>query len=492
MKKLIGLAIILVALVLGGYYGMGIATEKTIKNHLQQANKTNGVRAEILNYHRGWFVSKAELKWQLHVPEHVMKDSNGQAQTVAAEDYEVLMPLTIHHGPIIFANRTIKFGLGYAFTDLKMPAKVDQKFVDTFTAESIKPKMNLSLLISYLRRSTVEMDVPDFKVFAKQGGELDWLGLTHSISVSPDADNIQGDLLLNGARFSKDDVKAILDKVTSTYSLHKTAHDLYLGDASIELPSVSLNQKEQTIFALTDAQASTSSDINDDLFFSFLKGSFKKLVLNNREYGPAKIKLSIKNLDANSLARINQQMTKVQQGSDLEKQQALIAVLPEFPKLLSRGPEFEISQFKVTMPQGDIDGNLFIALPVADNMNPVQLLAKLHGQGKLSIPIEVVKLVLNHSNIQKLERQQATSDTVTPENTSAVSNTTEPVTAVAPTTPVADPTAQVAEMTTAQLNQMVESGFFVQNGNHYEIEVIVDQGQVKINGKPFDSNMLKF
>ena len=73
MKKLAGLIIILAVLILGGYYGMGVLTERTIKKNIEVINQSNGLFAQIEQYNRGWFSSDAKIKWRLHVPERWLK-----------------------------------------------------------------------------------------------------------------------------------------------------------------------------------------------------------------------------------------------------------------------------------------------------------------------------------------------------------------------------------------------------------------------------------
>ena len=169
MKKLTGLVVILAVLILGGYYGMGVITEQTVKNNLEIVNQSNGLFAEVVEYNRGWFKSNATLNWRLHVPERMVKSASGQSQAEPAQDYQMQMPLTIYHGPFIFADDGLKFGMGYAKTDLTLPAKYAEQFNTFFTGESTKPKMDMSLLVNYFNSSKVNMAIPEFKLIAKQG-----------------------------------------------------------------------------------------------------------------------------------------------------------------------------------------------------------------------------------------------------------------------------------------------------------------------------------
>ena len=339
MKKIVGSVVVLTALVLGTYYGMGVLTERNINSHLKLLNTSNGLLVNIFNYKRGWFTSHADFKWKLHIPEHTSKGSDGQTQLVASQDYEMMMPVTIYHGPVMFANNSVKFGLGYADSNVNLPTKYDQEFAEKFTAESTKPKLDLNLLITYLNHTKVELNVPNFKLFAKDGGTFDWLGLSSNVKITSKAKKIKGDAALTGLTFNKDDISTKLEDIQSDYQLHQTSMGVYLGDAEMFIKLMVMNQKDKVIFQLSDFKASTSSDIDDNLFSSSFDFSVDSLIANDETYGPGKLKIALKNLDAEVLVRINQKMTKAQQGSDLEKQQAMLTLLPELPKLLSRGAD---------------------------------------------------------------------------------------------------------------------------------------------------------
>lgn len=488
MKKLTGLVVILAVLILGGYYGMGVITEQTVKNNLEIVNQSNGLFAEVVEYNRGWFKSNATLNWRLHVPERMVKSASGQSQAEPAQDYQMQMPLTIYHGPFIFADDGLKFGMGYAKTDLTLPAKYAEQFNTFFTGESTKPKMDMSLLVNYFNSSKVNMAIPEFKLIAKQGNaQFDWKGMSSTMKVTSSMDEIDGSFTIDGMRFTKDDVIATTGEIASEYNLHKTDSGLFLGDASLNFPSLLVMNKDRKMFELSNFDANTDSDIDSGLFSSHFKSSLNKIVANGKTYGPGNLEMAIRNLDADVLARINEQATKAQHGTDIEKQQAMFAIVPELPKLFSRGPEFEISQMSFTMPEGTVEGSLMISLPKGDTTNPLEMMQKVQGQGKLKVPAAVLKMLLSESAKQKLASNPAI----------AQNSTTPPVDGSTTTpgdssTANQDLTSQVAAQTDQQLNAMVQSGLLVQSGSDYLVELSLNQGQLVVNGKPFNQSMMKF
>ncbi|HRD68893.1 MAG TPA: YdgA family protein [Legionella sp.] len=484
MKKLAGLVIILAVLILGAYYGMGIMTERTIKKNVEVINQSNGLYAEIEQYDRGWFNSDAQIKWRLHVPERVVKDANGTAQTVPAQDYNINMPIKIHHGPIIFANKSVRFGMGYAQTVIPMPAEYNQKFDSMFSNQSTKPQLDLSIFVNYLNKSTIEMALPRFNLFSKEGtGKLEWLGMESTTTMSSGMDKVSGDVTVDGLTVLKDENKITLGKVTSEYDLHQTPAGLYLGDASFFVPTFDVMAKDQKIFSVTDLSMGTNSDIENNLFNTHFNLDLKSVLANGKTYGPGEFELNIRNLDAEILAKINQQANALQNGTDAERQQAMMAMLPELPKLFSKGAEIEISTFNFKLPEGEVQGNLFVSLPKGDSSNPFELIQKIQGKAQLKMPATLVKQIMQHSVMQQMSKQPEMQQALIQQLQSTATPANQPPPS----------TEQIAAMQAdKQIATLQQNGVITVIDSDYAIELSLDQGKFTINNKPFDPAMMKF
>jgi len=484
MKKLAGLIIILAVLVLGGYYGMGFMTERTIKKNIDVINQSNGLYADIEQYDRGWFSSDAKVKWRLHVPERVTKDANGNSKTIAAQDFQMEMPLIIHHGPFIFANNKMRFGMGYAETVFPLPQQYSKQFDEAFTAESVKPQLDLNVYVNYFNTTTTDMSIPAFKLIPKdKSGTFSWLGMNGSTTMSPKMDKVEGDLVINGMSMEKDTTKMTVGKISGDYDLHQTLAGLYLGDANIELPKISVMDKDQKIFELSDFSLSSSSDIEDSLFSTHFSAGLKSIWANGKNYGPGQIEISLRNLDAEVLAGINRQATAMQSGNDAERQRAMMALMPEIPKLFNKGAELEISTLNMTLPEGTIEGNMLITLPKSENSNPFELMQKVQGNAKLKMPTVVLKQLLQQSVLQQMSKQPEIQQALIQQMQSTQDQSAAP----------ALTTAQLAAaQADKQISAMEQSGLISLQGTDYVIELTLNQGKLNVNGKPFDPSMMKF
>lgn len=504
MKKITGLVVILAALVLGSYYGMGYLTEKKVKEDLNIINQSNGLAVKLVDYKRGWFSSKAVLDWTLQVPQRVIQSAEGKSETIPAQDYQMQMPATIYHGPIIFSDKGIKFGLGYANTSLNLPEKYVEQFNNSFTSESTQPTLDLSLFVNYLANSSFDLSVPAFKLFSKKGdAQFDWLGMTTSTDISSSMDKVDGTISIDGLRVNKDQIKTTMSSITSEYNLHKSPLGFYLGDASLAFPSLVVMSSDKKIFELGQFNLHSDTNIEDGLFSSHFKSSIEKVIANDKTYGPGNIELAIRNLDADVLARINAEINQMQQGPEADRQRAMLAMLPELPKLFAKGAELEIAEMNFVVPEGTIEGNLIVSLPKGDTGNPFQLVQKIHGNGKIKIPAAILKEVMTESNKQKLAApqdpqsiqqsivQQMQQQAANPADSgkAAVATTTTPA-VVDPNSP--EVVQQALVTTDKQLAAMVQSGLLTQNGSDYVLEVKLDQGQFMVNGKAFNPAMMNF
>lgn len=485
MKKIIGLVTILAVALLGGYYITGVLTEKTLKKNIATINDPNGLGTNFTEYQRGWFKSTAVLDATLHIPARTVKNAQGQPEIIAEQNLHLPIPMTINHGPIIIADDGIHFGIGYARSVITIPADYQAQFDAMFAPSSEKPKFDISIFVNYLTRSTVQFGVPPFKAITKENNiNFDWKGIESASVLSPNMDKLIGNLDFNGVHtFKAKEFDVDLGEVDIEYDMKKVASGIFLGPASFYLDSFVMTVKGEKTFQISDLSIKNDSGIKDGLFYAKLDFSLDKIDSKEKSYGPGEFSITIKNLDAPALLKIHQQAMAMQQAEESQRQQYAMSMIPELPALLSKGPELEVSKFEFTMPEGSIEGHLKFSIPKEENSNPLQMMQKLEGDGKISMPVAVLKMLMTQSVKQKLAAQpnteQALMEQLQKDGTASADSakTTE---------------QQAATTVDSRIANLVKSGAIVQDGTNYLIEFELKEGKLTVNGKPFSPAMMQY
>jgi uncharacterized protein YdgA (DUF945 family) len=215
--------------------------------------------------------------------------------------------------------------------------------------------------------------------------------------------------------------------------------------------------------------------------------SLKKLLVNNQNYGPGVLKLNIKNVDANAIAEINKKgMGIIESGgsSDLNA----LSLFFDLPKLLTLGPEIEVPEVNLNLPEGQIIGNFKVSLVKGEYLDPSQIIQNTKGEGQLRAPIDVIKPLMLSAIKDKLQKQ---TPAVVPQETTqgapqGTDTSTIPTVTTAPE-PV-DVDAEAQKQLDALLKNLIDKGYLKVDGKDYIIQFSLENQKLKLNGQPFEPN----
>ncbi|MDX2346169.1 MAG: YdgA family protein [Legionella sp.] len=487
MKKIIIILLVLVVVVFGGYFSTGLITERTLKKNLNVLNQANDFSVDLVDYQRGLLQSTANLTWHLQMPEKMLKKEGDNALVTPPKTYTFDMPLVIYHGPVVFGDGHVRFGLGAAHGKLFLPEVYASEFSNVFSPQSTQPELTIKLFVSYLNKTHLELEVPAFQLFTlKDKNQFEWLGMNSDLRFSPESTRLQGHFILDGLRLTGEKFRILLNKLTSEYNIHKADNGLFLGDAKLNLPVLQVTDKKQTEFEVKQLELNSSSSLKNDLFGSSFHAAFKTLLSQDRTYGPGELDVAIKNLNAKVLSEINQQVNQLQQAGTMgnEAQQVLLSLLPKLPRLLEKGAVFEVSTLKLNLPEGALDGLLRITFPQLEpNDAPMQMLTKIEGEGHLNMPATFVKSLLVRSFQQQLIRANAE-----PKAEPKAEDKDATKTAVT----LAELNQQAVHHADQKLADLIQVGVLQAKGADYVLELKLSSGRLLVNGHPFHSGMLNF
>ncbi|MCH9755781.1 MAG: YdgA family protein [Gammaproteobacteria bacterium] len=505
MKKTLGMVVLLVVVVLGGYFSMGLVTERTLKKNLSTLNQANGFSVDLVDYHRGLFKSTADLTWHMQMPEKVVKKDDGHSLIVPPKIYSFDMPLMVAHGPVVFEDGHVRFGLGAAHGQLSLPNAYVSDFSNMFSSKSTKPRLAIHLFVTYLNKTHLEMELPAFHLVTKgDQKQFEWLGMKSDLRFSPENTRLQGHFTLDGLRLIGERFRVILNKVTSVYDVHKAVNGLFVGDANLKVPVLQVVAKKQTELELKQFEVSSNSMLHDKMFDSSFRAAFVTLVSRDKTYGPGELDVAIKNLDADVLVDLNQRVNQMQQVNITggQAQQLLLSLLPNLPKLVGKGAVFE-SALKLRVPEGAINSSMHVVFPVSETDAPLQVLPKIEGEGHFSVPAPFLKTLLVRSFKQQLTRAEAVASAE--KQNKEVSNKRPLAPSITSAEPkVAEKKDTATPVTTATLDQqavhhadqkladLIQVGVLQAKGADYVLELKLSSGRLLVNGHPFHSGMLSF
>lgn len=475
MKKWTGFFIVLVALILVAYYAIGFSIKSTLNKNINSIPKSSAFNVHLHQYHCGWFSSKAILSIKMHIPAQTITDKNGQPQTEPPADFDIDIPLLIKHGPFIFTNYGIRFGVGLITT---------------------QPETHYEAFINYLNRTLFRYTLPSLAIEGKIGEnegdfQLAWQGLTSLLSVSSNLDLVDGNFQLaglNGAANNpskpQNNVTFKIGAIDYDFKLKRYQDWLWTGHSHFNSNAIAISIAGNKLFELSGLNFLARSDINHGVMDIHFKLSLQKLFTNNQNYGPGTLHLSIRNLDPNIAAKINQQeFSMIQNNSD--PNMITLSFMSELPQLLAKGAMIELSEMNLDVPDGKITGNFKIAVPENESNDLSQIIQKIYGEGTFRAPMATVKAIA-----------KALLENESPNNEQSNDNEqTNPVSSPASITQ-SEQTSMDSDNNTAKnadtlVQDLVSKGLLKTEGNDYVVSFKIENQKIIINGQVFNSEMLQ-
>ncbi|CZG12549.1 TPA: YdgA family protein [Legionella pneumophila] len=447
MRKWIISLLLLVIIVLCSYPIIGMMALSTVKKNVDNIPKSPFLTWQLKDNQSGWFCSTAVLNLLVDLPAQENKDAQGNIKIQPALHLSMDFPVIVRHGPFIMTNNGLRFGLAWVTT---------------------KPETHYGALINYLNQTAVSYSLPSINMQGTNNGDQGkfvfvWQGVSASLKVNPRIDKASGHVTMYGMSTQVQETDVRIGKVKVNFALNRYMDDLWLGDSSIMLSSLSIITNSQPVFDLQNLGIDAWAGVNSNLLDFNLQLSLNKFVMNNNSYGPGQLKIEVKNLDPQAMAKLNHL------NYDYPSNQ--IAILAEMFNLLSKGATLNLNQ-ELDTPQGHLSSSLNLALTRSSLSNPEDLLQNLKGNGQFKAPIKLVEQLLFES---------IKSKTATPAADMSQSQVTEPL---------VDADAEAHKQTEELLQKLVSKGILKVEGDYYQASFTLENTKFTVNGQPFDPALL--
>ncbi|SSY80822.1 YdgA family protein [Alysiella crassa] len=503
MKKIIigGAVPVVLAAFLGTPYYFGIKAQQSLEEQHKILSDTFFFDVVSHNYERGWFSSKETTVIRFHptLLNNLSEQMPANIKTVLEK--EITIVNNVKHGLFADGLTPVRASVTSEFQFDPEVQKVLSRFFNDKTPVTMKNTIYLS------GSGKLETNVSPFEYEELSGIKLDWKGLNSQINYKAGFNEYSSQYtapLLKAILADKGEVIIENIAINNTTATGKTGVDLGSTDVKVDKFNVAWKESidynirlNELVNMVTDLQIGafinptgtiapsnisveklsyqSQTKENDDGFVDS-EGHFQfdKLHYGPDQYGPLDVHIGAEHLDGKSLTALKnrwQQIITEQVPEGQAQDMILEAVRKEGAGLFTNNPLFKIKKFDFTAPSGHIKVNgdvTFNGLQQADLNNFNSLLQKM----KANVNFDISNKLLEEFAISQARGLFATEDPA------ANAENADPKA-------LEDVNQTIRLMVSSTINSLTEEGYLKQSNNAIQTNVLLENNEVKLNGKVF-------
>ncbi len=385
MNKIVTIVVVVMAVLLAAVAGLpywfGMQAESAYEAMLQKMAAGGELLVGSNNFQRGWFESTADTTFTL-----------ANLPTVS-----VTMLHRINHGPL---------PLDDDFQFQPLLARVKSKISIGLPGGELKlPPINGKASVYLAGNSSIRLDMEPYKKAAPKEGEanafdLEWKGMGGEFAMSADYKALKGEMNAPVLLFSSTDGSFTLNKLNLGLDTLESASGLNTGSMTLSVDKLVMDdRKKNETIGLDGLRLSTSTqEANGDLN-STMTLQFRGMEVGGNKQGAAQINLQLRKLDVATLVKFQKDVRELRKQK-MPPEQANMMVLGKTMELLGqlakKSPEIEITKLSFKATDGEVTGRAKFVLDGSQldvSGNPMLMLKALSGEGEVSLPDSIVRLL---------------------------------------------------------------------------------------------------
>lgn len=464
MNKLVTIVVVVVAVLIAAVAGLpywfGVQAESAYQAMLQKLNDGGELIVTNSSFQRGWFESTADTSFTLtNLP------------TVS-----VSMLHRISHGPLPLDDE---------FQLQPLLARVKSQISIGLPGGAIKPPPMTGKTSVYLAgNSSTRIDMEPYKKPAPKAGEtdvfdLEWKGLSGNYTLSADYKNLKGEFNAPVLRFSFKDGGFVLNKLSLSVDTQESASGLNTGSVALGVDKLMMDdRKKGESISLDGLRLGSDTQEAGGNLNSTLTFQFRAMESGDSKQGAAQINLQLRKLDVASLVKFQNEVRALRKQK-MPPEQVNMMVLGKTMELLGqlakKSPELEVTKLSFKAEDGEVTGKAKFVLDGSQldvGGNPMLMLKALSGEGEISLPDSIVRLLAEPDVKRDLEVLK----------TSGKLSENE----IAKLTPkrIAAITTQAIKELPQYRENVVSRLKLVADGPNYKIVAALKDGQLRVNNEP--------
>lgn len=453
------IGLLLLALLASPFW-LGLQTQSSFNESVQTLAARGGALVKNTVFSRGWLASEAENEFVLP----------GSAPLVISATHH------IEHGPLPLSNLAggnLTPVLARIESKLTLRAGKDAptglaRFLGTLPPIALTTTLDLSGNGS----SAIKIAGGQRK---QDGDTIKWTAANGSIQFDKDLKEIKTNLVLPSLNYQSSAGNLQIRNISADSNAYEGTAGYMFGRTSFGVAQISMKP-------FVDVSGiNMGAVIQPKGRFATINVNYgmKKLVLAKDVYGPGNVNITIRNLDAATLKRFEDELNKIY-GRSLPQEQMQMMVtgkMMEYAGKLTRdNPEIEVTRLSFVAPGGELQGKAKFVIEGKEqdlSANPMLLLTAVKGSAEISMPESLAKAIVMpqiQRDLALLQQEgrlsQEETSHLTPETIDQIANEAYP-------------------------RYLRDSGFgrwFVRDGAGYKFALSVSRGQVVVNGVPLSGN----
>ena len=426
------------------------------------------MKMRVDQYQSGWLSSTAQTTFTIDLANFTPPD----AQADLPKTIDLVFNHTIKHGP--FSDSQLVMGV--IESTLVVPDEYATIVEHYFGNQS--PLQQTTAI--YLNGESVsKLTVPPYEGPSHDNkATINWQGLNGTMHGQWQVGEGSGKLSAPLLQISSDNGNATFRSLTIDGKTRLSPEGLTLSNGSFAIDELGFQGRtpegKETDVQLTGLKFKVASDQQANLVSATETISFGKLLANNElDLGPGELAIEVRNLDANTLVKMQENFQAIERSATTLEQRNeafAFALLEALPELLRHSPQINFNKLQLTTDKGQINGHLKFAFDGtgADDINlqiPATLVPHLNMDFKASLPLALTQAIsesLMRSQI-RIALQQQEQEVSAEEFEQLVANATQ-----------------------QQLANLEQNGILVNEGEHYTAHLNFAAGKLTLNGKPAD------
>jgi len=450
-KVLIIVVVVLVAAVAALPYWFGMQAESAYQAMVKEMTENGDLTVTSNNFQRGWLESTADTTF-----------------AVTGTPITLTVLHRISHGPIPI-NDDLQFQpvLARIKSDMSISLPGGMKL----------PPISGKTVVYLAGNSQTKLSMSAAKHSGKDGSTFEWKGLSGTLDTSSDYKTSKGEITAPLLQISGANGNLTLTRARLTLDQQKSASGFALGTVGLAVDKLTMDGVAGTNsidgLNLTSNTKESGGQLNSTFSLQFREAS-----TGSTHQGPGQITVQVRNLDVATLTKFRNDIRELRKQKLPAEQMSMTMLgktLDLLGQLAKKSPELEITKLTFKTEDGEVSGKAKFVLDGSQldvSGNPMLMLRALSGEGELSLPDSLVRMLASSDVKRDIEALKASGKLKKDEIAKLTPKRIEMIT-------------QQALRELPQYRDSVISRLkLVPDGPNYKIVGVLKNGQVMVNNEP--------